>query len=456
MFKKSLIAAALITASVSAAAGTFAPTTPSIISLEGHAVALNKLDINDLGAAVIGTHATYSAGDILTITVEGALFNTATGFTPPTMVATDNAADETFAFIDFVDAGATARFLVDDLAIATDNNLTITTVDLVAASATADTVIKFSSLALSQNQLVGSYDASAALSVATFAPQLVTTVAGLDAVVSTANGRAEFIAANGGQELTDKLNVGFVNGSNNASAIALTKVTHTITGQFGWLMDYDLAANGGDADGVLETGEVATAVAPAATDGDSGTGNPDTFAMTIDTGLTAITVVQTIDANLDNVEFTFKSIGNAAGGTVIAAPQPFTYSHVAAGATAAEGTISQATTSAGGFTLDGSGADIAFLPFGADYAQSITVTNTGAVEGAISVDLTAGGFTYSTTLAAVAAAKSVTNISKEVADFAAASGITGNARVNVTANAPGIVVKGLYYHKPTQDRVLTQ
>ena len=98
------------------------------------------------------------------------------------------------------------------------------------------------------------------------------------------------------------------------------------------------------------------------------------------------------------------------------------------------------------------------MPFGTEYAQSITVANKGTVEGAITVTLVANGNTYTKTLSAVAAAKSVTNISLEVAAFAAESGVTGNAYVNVVANAPAgnIAVKGVYYHKASADRVLTK
>jgi hypothetical protein len=109
------------------------------------------------------------------------------------------------------------------------------------------------------------------------------------------------------------------------------------------------------------------------------------------------------------------------------------------------------------FQLNGSSDDIAILPFGSEYSQSITVTNTGTLSGAIVVDLISGGTTFSKTLTAAAAGLTVTNISKEVADFALASGITGNAGIKVVVNAPStaIAVKAIYYHRASQDRVLT-
>jgi hypothetical protein len=126
-------------------------------------------------------------------------------------------------------------------------------------------------------------------------------------------------------------------------------------------------------------------------------------------------------------------------------------------ALAAKKSVTYAAKAAGSWSLNGSSDDIAFLPFGTDYAQSITVTNTGSVSGEVTIDLTAGGTTYTTTLTGMAVAKTVTNISAEVAAFALASGIDGDARIKVVVNAPSasIKVKGLYYHKPSQDRVLT-
>ena len=114
---------------------------------------------------------------------------------------------------------------------------------------------------------------------------------------------------------------------------------------------------------------------------------------------------------------------------------------------------------AGEWVLNGSEDTIAFLPFGSAYAQSVTVTNLSATTGEITIELTSGGETYTNVLTAQADAKSVTDISSEVAAFAAASGITGNTSIKVIVNAPDsndeIQVKGVYYHKATQDRVLT-
>lgn len=110
---------------------------------------------------------------------------------------------------------------------------------------------------------------------------------------------------------------------------------------------------------------------------------------------------------------------------------------------------------AGAWALNGTSKDITFMPFGSDYAQSITVTNRGTVVGEIEVVLTYKGENYTKALTAVAAAKSVTDISKEVAAFAKASGITGNANVKVIVNSPSVDVDAVYYSKKDADRVKT-
>jgi len=109
---------------------------------------------------------------------------------------------------------------------------------------------------------------------------------------------------------------------------------------------------------------------------------------------------------------------------------------------------------AGKWTLNGDKDDIAFMPFGSQYANSITVTNMSSLAGEITVTLTDGGKSVSAEVG-VAAAKSVTQIGKEVAALAAANGMT-QANVNVVVNATGTTVVGVYYSKADGDRVLTK
>lgn len=437
MFKKTLLALTVATAAVSGAAnaGTIAVTGGTVaVALEGNQNANlgnSVLVAADTGAVTTTVGTPYIINDVVQFTVSGATFDTTVN---PTLVG----GAATYNFIDFSNAN-TARFRVAVANAVAADAIVFAGWSLKTGSAAKGTKVTFSSTALSSNSSIGSYDATTTAAEAfNFQNQLTTTITKLNGEVSTGNGRAQFTASPNQDVLT-------IANVDNAGVDALTiaKAVHTITGDFSWLMDYDATANGGDADGVLEAGELAVGVTDTGCTAGVATLNSTMTTLTMtDTGVIAASCA--IELN---------NVGNAAGGSAISAPQSFS---VTSTYTDAGGNAITATNSAGAFTLDGSSTDIAFLPFGSDYAQSITVTNDGSVVGAITVTLTAGGMDYTKTLTATSAAKSVTNISAEVAAFAAESGVTGDAAINVTTNAPGIVVKGLYYHKPTQDRVLTQ
>jgi hypothetical protein len=126
-------------------------------------------------------------------------------------------------------------------------------------------------------------------------------------------------------------------------------------------------------------------------------------------------------------------------------------------ATAATTGVAVLTSAPAGFwTLNGSSDNIAFLPFGSKYSQSVIVTNSGTVSGEITIDITANGSTCTTTLAQTATAKSVVDISAEVRAWAATNAVTGPARVAVVVNSPtaDITVKGLYYSESDKDRAV--
>jgi len=146
----------------------------------------------------------------------------------------------------------------------------------------------------------------------------------------------------------------------------------------------------------------------------------------------------------------------ATGGKVTLPAQSYT-ADVAVAYTNSLGAVGSDTTSglnAGKWTLNGDKTDIAFMPFGSQYANSITVTNMSALAGEITVTLTDGGKSVSAEVG-VAAAKSVTQVGKEVAALAAANGMT-QANVNVVVNATNTTVVGVYYSKADGDRVLTK
>ena len=448
MFKKSLLALALTGAAISgvANASTLSATAINVAKEGNTATGSSIITQADVADIAINVGVDYIVNDIVEFTVSGAEFDTTV---TPAITNDDTSGNgATLVFVDYSDAN-TARFRVTTADVGAADGLTLSTYTLKLAGtsgAGTGTKVQMTTRAISVNPLIGAYDKSAAaVDVATVREQTSIAYTKLDGQVSTGNGRAQFT---GGTPNLDELTVTVTDNAADTDAVTFNKVTHTITGNFGWLMDYDLVANGGDADGVLEPAELANGVTFTPT----AVGGADSVAYSIDAGLSTLTAVQTAAGGIDVVtKFGFNNIGNAAGGTAIAAPQSFTHAAVFTDGTTS---VTEAAASAGAFTLDGSSTDIAFMPFGSDYAQSITVTNDGSVVGAITVTLYANGMTYSKELTATSAAKSVTDISKEVQDFAAESGVTGNAAINVTTNSPGIEVKGIYYHKPTQDRIL--
>ncbi|MBE0365083.1 hypothetical protein PULV_a3395 [Pseudoalteromonas ulvae UL12] len=441
MFKKTLLALAVTAVAGAANAGVITVTGGSKnISIEGNAAATlgnGLIQAADFGAVTLNVGSDYIVNDLVVFTVSGATFDkTAT----PTAVPTAGGA--TFTFVDFSDDN-TVRFRVSTANHLAANDITFAGYVLKSGTPANNGLVKFASNAISVNPLIGNYDASPAVEAGKFVNQVTYAITKLDGEVSTSKGRAEF--TNTGSTLKDILTLGYTdNATGGVDPITFTKETHVIKGNFSYLADYDLAANGGDADGVVEAAELANALTI------TGMTTPT---LAVNTALDTITIS---DADIPSASTTvqFNVVGNTAKGSVLVAPQSFTVQSTPASATVP---AAQATVSAGSWTLDGSSDNIELMPFGSEYAQSITVANTSSVEGVITVTLKANGSTYVKTLDAVATANTVTNISLEVAAFAAASGITGNAHVNVVVNAPAanIGVKGVYYHKASADRVLT-
>jgi hypothetical protein len=435
MFKKSLIALAFAGVAVSGAANaaTITSGATAAVALEGNLNANlgnSTLAPGDATAALTTTTGTaYIINDVVQFTVSGASFDTTA---TPTLAG----GTATYNFIDYPDAN-TVRFRVAVADATAGDAIVFAGWSLKTAGATHGSKVTFKSSALSSNASIGAYDATATGADSfQFARQLTTTITALNGEVSTGNGRAQF-TTNPNQDVLTIANTD----NGGVDALTVAKAVHVVTGDFSWLMDYDAVANGGDGDGVLEAAELAVGV--------TDTGCTSAVA-TLNSSMTELTITDT-GALAASCAIELNNVGNAAGGSAITAPQSFT---VASTYTDAGSNPISASASAGAFTLDGSVGKTAFMPFGSAYSQSITVTNNGSVVGAITVDLVQDGVKYTKELTATSAAKSVTDISKEVQAFAAESGVTGNASVTVTTNAPGIVVEAIYYHKASMDRVL--
>jgi len=431
MFKKTILAVALTSAVSFANAGTLAEPNLSV-ALEG-SIAAGVY--TPAAAAVLTTATAYVANDVVTFTYTGA---TVKSDSAPSVA--NSTPGNTLSYIDTIN-GNTVRFRVDANGVASGDVLTLTGVNLVTTAAADKAEVKVASVAISTNPVIGNYDASAAKKIATFNKQFSLTVAtAFDETLALDKGRKEFSALNDTLALTLADNAGL-------SAITHTKFTHTITGQnLSYLMDYDLVANGGNANGSLSATELATAIT--VTDG------ADTTVLSIDAGMTTITAVQTaaVAGTVVSPSYQFNVIGQTLGGSVIAA-QTFTASTVAS-----DGTISADTgaKAAGKWSLGADVTRVPFMPFGSAYSQSITVSNRFAAAGEISIDWYVNGTTVSTPLTVSAAAKSITDISAAVRATAAANGITGNATFDVVVNVPdtNADVVAVYYAKSDKDRAV--
>lgn len=452
MFKKTLVALALSTAAISANA---AITTSSSgdVELFGKEFVANESTGIAFSQVNVDLNAQYSVGDIVTLTLSGASFDTTNSVPVATYSTTLTSNPSMTLGLLSVEANrVTFRVTAaqgdhGDNATGTTSQIAFTGLKLTTASAVASTG-PISATYAAETSTGFTIDAATTntASIMKGVNQYnakVTTAA--DATISVGSLRTNF----GGSPAvySDDVVVTFADytpatGERFVTALrgsAPTATKVTLNGDFSFL---DTDGNGK----ITAADDIPLATAFVA----SGTATSITPAA----DLQSISFVGPTGFGASGLTIT---AGNAAGDVVIK-DQKFTVTTEATYApnsgTAAKAT---ATLAAGEWDLDGSTDNIELMPFGSEYAQSITVANTGTVEGAITVTLTSGGKKFTKTLDAVAAANSVTNISLEVAAFAAASGITSNAHINVVVNAPAgsIGVKGVYYHKKTADRVLT-
>lgn len=456
MLKKSLIAIALASVSTVATAGTvslnddttFAAVTAADISVEGYAAASNKkLEAgNGLAAdslVTIKADTAYVANDVVLLTVENGTFDTTvTSPTVTTAATVAGAADGTAkaSVLDYLNS-TTLRLRLGD-AIVKDGVIRVAGLKITPTSASDKDAVKLNSSVLSSNATIGTYDKGTAVTVAEFSQQFVVgTVTKFNGEVSTGKGRQEFT---GSSNLADQVAAPISTTAALALALTATEVNYTLeASNLSFAADYDLAVNGGNADGKLSDAELKKAfVTPAAA----------TQTLSMNAGYTALSIKDTASAGVD---LTATVIGNAKGGAELTAPQGFNLTAKvkhSGGEFTAKGLDA---ASVGAWSLDGSSGDVKFMPFGSQYAQSVTVTNSGTVVGEITAEIFFNGSKFSKTLTATAAANSVTNISSEVAALAAENSVVGDARVRITVNAPNCNVNAVYYHKADADRVKT-
>jgi hypothetical protein len=438
MFKKSLLAVALITASTGAFAQADLKTATELaaleVSIEGSA---SKSEIL-AGDLTVKLGAEYTVGDVMVFSFVGGDVDTATA---PTSY-TSNGADPGSVTVGLLSSGDTSlTYRVTEIvsgASTVDELIVIAALEFDTASVLAGTGVVATYAASTDSGITIDAGSKSVATIITTSNQFAVDRSADDdfnAIIDVEAGRLAFapVATTDAAEYTITSD-----GSLTYPATALD-TDLVLTGSFDFL-DEDLDTAG------IQT-SVGT-ILPAATTVTSTeiTWEAQSQAATTTHGITLDISNLPADTIISTQDFTISSVVNFTDhGTA-----------EAAGTAAKAGSTTFSATDVGTWELNGAAESIAFLPFGAAFAQSITVSNTGTIAGDITVELTANGVTYTKTLATESAANSVTNISLEVKALAVESGITGNAHIQVIVNVPAdaVSVKGIYYHKPTADRVL--
>jgi hypothetical protein len=474
MFKKTLLAAAILSAAGFANAASVVSNTLTItgtgggddiaidvidqaadvkLSSEGLAgagkialIAQTIADDNVTTAFAAGTSnislymkndVAIQNGDFVYITLPGAVFDTAIS---PSVVeldvvgsanATDDdidATDSNLSFIkyegDSIVFGATATvpagsvLMLNSAAVKTGSAASMTP----AFKAVNVTIGDYAAGTAKKSFLVTSELANAKVSTS------------YDGVIDVSNERKQYTAPAGGDgSFADALTMDLTTTAVDKLALSALTYDVTITGDFTKLdTDGDMKLEAGE--GSLVASQAVTTVAAADLSSVLYTGVTANAARTFTINLPATKANRQV---LTTQDFTFAVISDYT-------------------ATAAKADVAVTSGAAGKWSLNGSSDSIAFLPFGPAYSQSVTVTNTGTVDGEITIDITSNGTTHTTTLEQTAAAKSVVDISDAVRAWASTNGVSGNARVAVVVNSPStdISVKGVYYSNTDNDRAV--
>ena len=433
MLKKSLLAISLAAAVGTVNAGTLNAggtvvantTNPQTISSQSGATVASLNPVTMTVGSTLAVRKNYETLDKVKVTVTGATLSASSNAT----ISVSGLAGVTAVNPTYPDANT----IVFDVASASSTPVAGSTISIggVALALTADQSVSMTIEAISSVAGVVIDSASGAvLNFATeFAAKKGSNVA--NAVINF--DRLTFSAGSSGHSTSaDVIEVVITDAALTHSDVTAKGLATTVklNGDFSFL---DV-----DGDGKLEAGE------------GSITGAGGTLAVAKDLQSATIT-----DNSVGTKAFTVTL--PAASKKAQVAAQTYTADATVAFTNAAgkAGSISTSGIAVGSWTLDGTTEALQFMPFGSQYANSVTVTNASAIAGDIMVTITGNGKTTTATKVGTAAAKSVTQVGKEIAALAAANGIT-EGYVSVTTNAKDAKIVGIYYAKADGDRVLTK
>ena len=424
MFKKTLLAAALAASAFGANAALTVTTTSADISSQGlpltKAYELASVEVT-LSASELSA---LTDGSKLRLVFTGAFVASApTGTTAYGDNSTTSTATPAFGA-----AVATSTTIVVPISTAptstgaqiAGDTITVNTIPLLLSSAAVGSKVNVTASILTSSDVEFTSTRSASTEAAEVVEQFKAVVtSGADAKIDVANARLTF-------ESKAKTDTIVLTGTTTGTGATAVSATVTVKGDF---TDDIASLSDGTNNYVINTAKSEAAY----TYTTSSTPSVSTFLG----GATTLTA--TVDG-LDAI-----------------APRAFTTSvglSYTDAETAARTQALATDAASGSWTLNGDGGKISFLPFGSEFSQSVTITNTGKVDGEITVDWFSDGNTATTPLTAVATANSVTDISAELRAKAAAAGITGNAALNFVVNSPlgDIQIDALYYSKSDKDR----
>ena len=428
MFKKTLLAAALATTTLGAVASTVT-TTATTVGVE-YAVGKKQI-IADAVSVTVGR--AYANGDIIEVAFTGTTVATMTAAAKPLAIEpTVTQTDGTVEFLEY--DGNTVKLLVTS-AVDAASTVTVSDIELIVTDAAAKGLVKVSALGkVATVEGAKTVDTSVAVTSITYVKQLNTKIAAaFNGVVDVNTSRKKFTDAG----TSDTLVIENTQAAFTTGAGVVTKgVTYTVYGDFSFL---DV-----DGDGTLEAkeGTVSSAAGLVAVAKDF-----TSAVVTQATGLVDGTVGVTI---------------TGAAGSVIPdqsymAKTQVSYANPAGGATDLVATT-LAQSAAGSWTLNGATAHIPFLPFGPNFAQSVTVSNTSKQSGGVDLVIYAGSDTVEVDGITSVVAEGVTDISAAIRSAVSAAGLSSaSLSFDVIINAPdsAITVEAIYYAKSDGDRLRT-
>ena len=427
MFKKTLLAAALATTTLGAVASTVT-TTATTVGVE-YAVGIKQITAADVSVTV---GRAFANGDIIEVAFTGTTVATMTAAaTPVAVVPTVTQTDGTVEFLEY--DGNTVKLLVTS-AVDAASTVTIADLELIVTDAAAKGLVKVSALGkVATVEGAKTVDTSVAVTSITYVKQLNTKIAAaFNGVVDVNTSRKKFTDAGTADTLVIENTLAPAPGG----TVNTKGVTYTVYGDFSFL---DV-----DGDGTLEAkeGTVTSAAGTVAVAKDF-----TSAVVTQATGLVSGTVGVTV---------------TGAAGSVIPdqsymAKTQVSYANPAGGATDLVATT-LAQSAAGSWTLNGATAHIPFLPFGPNFAQSVTVSNTSKQSGGVDLVIYAGSDTVEVDGITSVVAEGVTDISAAIRSAVSAAGLSSaSLSFDVIINAPdsAITVEAIYYAKSDGDRLRT-